>query len=197
MTPADPRIATLNAAAKKEAAKIIARGGDIGKSAALAKALAKVNDASEEVNGLVYGAAWEALEAGRIVGVVGGDHATPYGSIQAHAERHPGLGILHVDAHADLRVAYEGFTWSHASIMHNVMDRIPQVARLVQVGIRDVCADEMAAVAASNGRIVTHTDAAVSDLRLRGASFASIAAASWPTSRRRSICPSTSTVSTR
>ncbi|MEY2742860.1 MAG: hypothetical protein RIS21_1231 [Planctomycetota bacterium] len=176
MVPADRRIVALNKAAKKEAAKIIARGGEIGNSAALLKALTKVNDASEEVNGLVYGAAWEALDAGKIVGVVGGDHAVPYGNILAHAERHPGLGILHLDAHADLRVAYEGFTWSHASIMHNVMQRIPQVGRLVQVGIRDVCAQEMDDVAASKGRIVTHTDASVSDLRMRGASFASIAA---------------------
>ena len=41
------------------------------------------------------------------------------------AERYPGLGILHVDAHADLRDAYEGFTWSHASIMCNVLARDP------------------------------------------------------------------------
>ena len=44
------------------------------------------------------------------------------------AERHPGLGILHFDAHCDLRRAFEGFEWSHASIFHNVITRIPRVA---------------------------------------------------------------------
>ena len=53
------------------------------------------------------------------------------------AEKHPEIGVLHLDAHADLRDAYEGFTWSHASIMFNVLERIPQVKKLVQVGIRD------------------------------------------------------------
>ena len=62
--------------------------------------------------------------------------------IRAHAERYPGLGVLHLDAHADLRNAFEGFTWSHASIMHNVIERIPGVGKLVQVGIRDFSEDE-------------------------------------------------------
>ena len=53
------------------------------------------------------------------------------------AEAHPGLGILHVDAHADLRESYEGFRWSHASIMDNVLRELPGVERLVQIGIRD------------------------------------------------------------
>lgn len=171
----EKRIVTLNASAKREAAKIIAKGGEIGSNKALRTALAKVNAASEEVNCLVYAAAWEALEAGKIVGVVGGDHATPYGSIQAHAERHPGMGILHVDAHADLRNEYEGFAFSHASIMHNVMERIPQVGKLVQVGIRDVCAQEVEYAAAHPRRIRMHTDTEVSNAKLRGAPFASIA----------------------
>lgn len=75
-------------------------------------------------------------EAGRIVGVVGGDHSVPFGAIRVLAEEGP-LSILHVDAHADLRDAYQGHRWSHASIMANVLDRISQVERIVQVGIRD------------------------------------------------------------
>src|SRR6516225_8227084 len=60
----------------------------------------------------------------KLVAVVGGDHSAPFGAIRAIAEAHPGLGILHIDAHADLREAYEGFTWSHASIMHNVVTHL-------------------------------------------------------------------------
>ena len=110
--------------------------------------------ASEEVNRIVARATEAALDAGRLVGVVGGDHAAPFGAIEVLAARHPGLGILHVDAHCDLRHAYEGFTWSHASIMHNVHDRIPGVARIVQVGIRDASEEEIDLVAESQGRLV-------------------------------------------
>jgi agmatinase len=60
---------------------------------------------------------------------------------------------VHFDAHADLRAAYEGFTWSHASIFHNVVTRLPGVAKLVQVGIRDLCEEEHDRIAASSGRV--------------------------------------------
>ena len=59
------------------------------------------------------------------MGVLGGDHSVPFGAIRAAAEAHPGMGILHLDAHADLRDAYEGFRWSHASIMFNVLRDLP------------------------------------------------------------------------
>lgn len=107
------------------------------------EALARVNAASAVVNNKVREAAFSELDAGRSVGVVGGDHSSPYGLIQALADRHPeGFGILHIDAHHDLRAAYEGFEWSHASIFHNVMERLPAVTKLVQVAIRDYSREE-------------------------------------------------------
>jgi agmatinase len=72
------------------------------------------------------------------MGIVGGDHSTPLGALRAAAERHKELGVLHIDAHADLREAYEGFRFSHASIMHNVL-RDTSVRRIVQAGVRDFC----------------------------------------------------------
>ena len=104
------------------------------------------------------------------MGVIGGDHSVPFGAIRAHAERGE-LGILHIDAHADLRDAYEGFACSHASIMRNVMTRVPGVLRLVQVGIRDVAKSEIDFIAASNGRIVTHFDERLAEQKLEGASW--------------------------
>ena len=83
------------------------------------------------------------LADGKLVATVGGDHGSVYGAIAAHAHAYPGLGILHLDAHADLRAAYEGFTWSHASIFHNVVSRLPEVSRLVQVAMRDLSVEEM------------------------------------------------------
>ena len=141
------------------AAKVIEVGGDVGGDEALTAALARVNALSEKVNDAVYATVKEQLAKKKLVALVGGDHATPFGTIRAHAEAFPGLGVLHVDAHADLRDAYEGFTHSHASIMFNVMTRIPQVGRLVQVGIRDFSEAEADFGARSAGRIVTHYDA--------------------------------------
>jgi agmatinase len=159
MEPASREIARLNASAKKEAAKVIAAAGVVGKDPRLVRALDAVNRASEKVNDLVHAAAGALLDDGRLVGVVGGDHATPYGLIRAVSERRPGVGVLHIDAHADLRDAYEGFAWSHASIMFNVARRLPGVARIVQVGIRDFCEQEADFAAASKGRVRTHYDA--------------------------------------
>lgn len=132
------------------------------------QALQKVNALCEQMNRYVYETTKHWLGKRRIVGVVGGDHSTPFGAIQAYSEAYPGLGILHLDAHADLRHAYEGFTWSHASIMHNVMGRLPEVARLVQVGIRDFGEAEYDAIITSNGRIHTFFDARLAHARLDG-----------------------------
>ena len=52
------------------------------------------------------------------------------------------FGVLHIDAHADLRRAYQGFTQSHASIMYNVMTDPLKPKKLVQIGIRDFCEEE-------------------------------------------------------
>jgi agmatinase len=134
-------IARLNRRARRLALPVIAAGGGVAGKPRLERALAEVNRICSEVNELVYAAAKRVLDAGRTPVVLGGDHATPFGAIRAVAERHPGLGVLHIDAHADLRDAYEGFAFSHASIMHNVVHRIGRaggVAKLVQAGIRDL-----------------------------------------------------------
>ena len=55
----------------------------------------------------------------------------------------------------DLRIAYEGFEYSHASIMYNAL-KIPQISKIVQVGIRDFCQQEVAV--ALQDRVVVHTD---------------------------------------
>lgn len=97
------------------------------------------------------------LDAGHLVALVGGDHSTPLGFLEALAERHTSFGILQIDAHADLRDAYEGFTYSHASIMFNAL-KLKPIKRLVQVGIRDYCEAEVAVIRRSRGRVVTHFD---------------------------------------
>lgn len=80
------------------------------------------------------------LDDGRIPAVLGGDHSVPLGAYRALLQRHPNVGILHIDAHADLRVSYEGFKHSHASIFDNALEL--DLSRLVQIGIRDLCEEE-------------------------------------------------------
>jgi agmatinase len=82
------------------------------------------------------------LNQNKFVALLGGDHSTPLGLIQALAEKYESFGILHIDAHADLREAYEGFEFSHASIMFNSL-KLNQISKLVQAGIRDYCQDEV------------------------------------------------------
>lgn len=128
----------------------------------------RVDGIQAQLNDWVEAQTAAALDEKKLVALVGGDHSVPFGAIRAHAERHPGLGILHVDAHADLRVAYEGCTWSHASILHNVTTRIPEVARVLQVGIRDFCEEERDAIDGSDGHIQTLFDHEWAEARLRG-----------------------------
>lgn len=168
----DSRVLAWGETGRESAEPIIEVGGDIGDDRGLHAALAHVNEVSARVNTAVYEAAKSWMDAGKIVATLGGDHSTPFGAIKAASERWPGLGVLHVDAHADLRDAYEGFTWSHASIMHNVATRLPQVARIVQVGIRDFCEQEVEFIRAQGGRIVTHFDARLAHERLAGTTWA-------------------------
>lgn len=96
------------------------------------------------------------LNQNKFVALLGGDHSTPLGLIQALAEKYESFGILHIDAHADLREAYEGFEFSHASIMFNSL-KLNQISKLVQAGIRDYCQDEVNLIQ-SNIRIKTFFD---------------------------------------
>lgn len=168
MLPIPDEIAEWNRQARDAARPIIECGGADQIIASgvddIQGRLGEVNRIGGMVNSWVHSQACEWLDRGRIVGVVGGDHSSPFGLIRALAERGPGLGVLHIDAHADLRKAYEGFEWSHASIFHNVLERIPGVSRLVQVGIRDFAEGENSCIESNAARIRTHFEA---DLRGR------------------------------
>jgi len=143
------------------------QGIDIRRDVALSARLATVNAACEEVNQWLYEQAQTAIAAGKQVGAIGGDHSTPLGLIRALAEQHDDFGILHIDAHADLRDAYQGFQYSHASIMSNVIE-LPQVSRLVQVGIRDISHGEVAKIEQSQNRIIAHYDPVLKEKRYSG-----------------------------
>jgi agmatinase len=175
MLEADPAIAALNTQTRAAAEKIIAVGGDIGEDRALHQALDEVNQASRKLNDQVLNASRKILKEGKVLALLGGDHSTPFGAIQAQSEKTPGLGILHFDAHSDTRIAYEGFEFSHASIMHNVMERIPGVSKLVQVGIRDFCEQEIDYCRSQGDRIKIHFDGVLARRKMSGETWRQIA----------------------
>ena len=160
---------------KREAQKIIEVGGQIEGNPSLVKALARVNALSEKVNEAVYQETKRLLGAGKLVGVVGGDHSVPFGALKAIGEKHPHYGVLHFDAHSDTRDAYEGFTWSHASIMRNVLDHIPACEKLVQVGIRDFCEEEVDYCRDHGKRVDIFFDAHLARRKFEGQSWSKIA----------------------
>jgi agmatinase len=159
------QVRAWNTRAKQLATPIVEAGGVTPE---LQAASDEVNALCARMNDEVYRTTKHWLDKGKRVGVLGGDHSVPFGAIRAHAEKYPGLGLLHLDAHADLREAYEGFTWSHASIFHNVMERIPGVGKLVQVGIRDFGEAEFQYIEKSGGRVKTFFDAQLQHARFDG-----------------------------
>lgn len=164
-------IQRVNREGKKAAKEIIERGGEIKNTPSLTRALKQVNTSGDRINQIVYKTAVPLLAKKKIIGVVGGDHSAPFGLIQAYAEKYPRLGILHFDAHCDLRMAYEGFEWSHASIMYNVISKIPGISKLVQVGVRDFCEQELAVIRRSRRRIVVHFDEDLQRQKFEGRSW--------------------------
>ena len=101
----------------------------------------EINRACEDLNHKVYKQSKELLSKNKFCGVIGGDHSTPFGLIKALKEKYEFLSILQIDAHMDLRKSYQGYHFSHASIMDNVHRHLKPKS-LVQVGIRDFCPQE-------------------------------------------------------
>lgn len=130
-------------------------GGHLEQDETYKAFLREINDAHREMSDWVRATAKRHLDTGQNVALLGGEHSTPLGLIEALAIQHE-FGILQIDAHADLRDAYEGFSQSHASIMLNAL-KIPQVTKLVQVGIRDVAESE-AQYISENPKIRTFFD---------------------------------------
>jgi agmatinase len=163
-----------NERARSAATRVIDAGGDVSGDEELREALAEVNQLSDELNLWVKKQCAHLYARGKIVAVLGGDHSTPFGAFAAAADKFGSFGILHFDAHSDTRDAYEGFTHSHASIMRNALDRIPQIERLVQVGIRDVCEEEIQYVQSAMDRTRVFYDRDLARRAFAGETFAAV-----------------------
>ena len=169
-----PEIESMNRVAKK-AAQLVIQNDGIAETPEQKAALAEVNLLSSKINAFTKEKTRLLLEQQKIVGLIGGDHSCPFGSIEAYLEKFPDLGVLHFDAHADLRDAYEGFEHSHASIMHNLLHKT-KLKKLVQVGIRDFSEFEISEIEKSNGRVTSFFDQSLFEMKAEGKPWKEITA---------------------
>jgi agmatinase len=154
--------------------KFLVEGGDIGDNQFLKKTLVDVNTGTRVMNEWVYNQTLALLNKGKLVGLVGGDHSTPLGYYKAIGEKKGDFGILQIDAHCDLRDSYEGFQYSHASIMYNALKEVPQLTKLVQVGIRDYCEEELDFIKDNPERVTTFFDKDIKEALFEGEQWKSI-----------------------
>jgi agmatinase len=174
----DKKILTKSDFLRKEAElyiNYICQGDEVSANKFMCKTLRDINEGGIFLNNWVYEQTKDLLDKGKLVALLGGDHSTPLGFFKAIAERNPEFGILQIDAHMDLRKAYEGFNYSHASIMYNALEEIPQLKKLVQVGIRDYCEEEFEYMCASNGRAITYFDKDIKERLYEGETWKNIA----------------------
>lgn len=166
-----PEIQAWHAIAHAAARKVIeAMDND---TVRVESALQTVNTYSSKLNHAVYTETQKWLTQEKFVGIIGGDHSTPFGAIQAFLEYYPQMGILHFDAHADMRKAYEGFEHSHASIMYNVISNT-LLKKLVQVGIRDFCEEEFEFIQSHSERVMPFFDTAMAEQKMNGKTWSTI-----------------------
>jgi agmatinase len=169
MLPISNEVAGWNREFKAKAQRVLEsiEDGSFEDDGEAQKLQGDINQASERLNQWVYRHSRNILDEARFAAVIGGDHSTPYGLIQAIAEKYQSdFGILHIDAHADLRQSYQGYTNSHASIMYNVVTKLKPKA-LVQVGIRDFSQSEFDFIE-DNPIITTYFDAVLKRRQHRG-----------------------------
>jgi agmatinase len=171
MRPVDKKVLMKSDYLRKEAElyiNYIANGDIVADNKFMCKTLKEINEGSIFLNNWVYEQTSELLKQGKLVALLGGDHSTPLGYFKAIAEKYGDFGILQIDAHCDLRVKYEGFNYSHASVMYNALQEISQLKKLVQVGIRDYCEEEYDYICNSDFRVITYFDKDIKERQFEG-----------------------------
>ncbi|MFN8251304.1 MAG: agmatinase family protein [Ferruginibacter sp.] len=178
MLPCDKKVQLKSDYLRKEAElylNYISQGEAVSENKFMCKTLKEINEGSVFLNGWVYEQTKSLLKEGKLVALLGGDHSTPLGYYKAIGEKFGDFGLLQIDAHCDLRKAYEGFKYSHASVMHNALEELPSITKLVQVGIRDFCDEEFDYMMASKGRVVSYFDKDIKERQFNGQTWHQIA----------------------
>lgn len=91
----------------------------------------------------IHRAVEKYLQLGVVPILMGGEHLITLPAVQAITGEFPGLVVLHMDAHMDLRDNYEGLQLSHATVMRRVMEKVGADG-LLQYGIRSGTREEWA-----------------------------------------------------
>ncbi len=117
----------------------------------------ELTNACEMLNDWVKEESAYWMNKGKLVGIIGGEHSVALGYLQALNETYDDFGVLQLDAHLDLRKAYEGFKYSHASVMKNALE-LPALTQLVPVGGRDFSEKEVACINDNSERISFFSD---------------------------------------
>jgi len=91
----------------------------------------------------------EILARDKFLVTLGGEHSITPALVAAAAERYPGLSVLQIDAHADLRDCYMGTPHNHACAMRRSLE----FAKLTQVAIRSLSSEEAAVAGSLNTTI--------------------------------------------
>lgn len=94
----------------------------------------------------------EIVSSGKFPLMIGGEHSLTVGAIQALKEKYPDLTVVQVDAHSDLRDELDGNQFSHACPMRRIHE---MGIKIVQVGIRSMCADEFEYIQKNKNSIKT------------------------------------------
>ena len=158
--PIDYSIQDLSHRLRSDAERVINLHDELGMSVIdnlmYERRLRRVNEGSVEVNNNIFQQASNWLSKDKIVGLVGGDQSVTYGIVRAMGYKYEKLGLLHIDSKCDMREAFQGFDFSHASTMFNIMRDVPQVDKLVSVGVQEFSPIEWERVS-NNGRIKVFT----------------------------------------
>jgi agmatinase len=101
-------------------------------------AVSVTNESPEAMINRVREIAAEFLADGKLLVTLGGEHTVAVGSFRAHRDRHRGLSVLAIDAHADLRDEYQHTRYNHACSLRRMLDDVP----VTQVGLRSAAAEE-------------------------------------------------------
>ena len=159
MEQVDPGIISTNQQVRLQAEQVIRfleEGGNADDNRHIQELTNSVNNACETLALSLEKSTLQYMDNNQLPFMIGGDHSCSTGQIRALARENE-FGILQIDAHADMRKDYQGFTHSHASVMRNALET-SGVTQIVQVGIRELCNEEVQVISQNHKKIKTYFD---------------------------------------
>ncbi len=178
MKPVSLEIKKLNSKLKKQAdvcINYLEKNDNFSDNSKIKKNFEEINQKSEELNKKIEKESLKIIKDKKIAAVLGGDHSAPLGLLSALSKTYDSFGILHIDAHLDLRKAYEGFAYSHASVMRNA-SLFPEIKKFIHLGVRDFCEEEINFTKKNSTRHLVFSDRYLKEEKFKGVDWHKI---SW------------------